>query len=527
MVTRSFRLRRPLALAIAMSLAAGSLHAATLTVTTAADSDPSLPDTCTLRQAIESANGGTSNIGNCGAGDSGADTIVFAAGLSGSTITLVDKLGVVQPLTIVGSNQDIVGPTGSYALFDSSVLTLSDLTIRGTDNSGHSGGALRIQNGNLTLNNVTLSGNTASSGAGISGGGSACALNLTNTVISNNAATGSSSQGGGIFSTSCTMTLINSTISGNTAAIGGGINALYGTLNATGSTISGNTAIYSGGGIQASGSGLTINLDHSTLSGNTLSTSSSSAFYRGGGLSLSSYGQATLTASTVSNNGANTGGGIAAYSHATLTVTDSTFSGNTQVDTGGAIALGSSSTATVTNSTLSGNAATYGGAIYLSDNAELTLNNTTVSGNTAYTAGGVESIRYTQLSLNNSIVSGNTLATSGGSNPDIGNFSGTVPFSASHSLLGSGVSPDAGQNNIFSDAPGLNALADNGGPTQTMALQAGSAALDAGDNAAIPPGVSNDQRGAGYPRIVKGNVDIGAYESAQDTIFANGFEPVP
>src|SRR5206468_427787 len=51
---------------------------------------------------------------------------------------------------------------------------------------------------------------------------------------------------------------------------------------------------------------------------------------------------------------------------------------------------------------------------------------------------------------------------------------------------------------------------DNGGPTQTMALLAGSPAADAGDDAGAP---AYDQRGPGFPRVVGGAIDIGAFEA--------------
>ena len=54
----------------------------------------------------------------------------------------------------------------------------------------------------------------------------------------------------------------------------------------------------------------------------------------------------------------------------------------------------------------------------------------------------------------------------------------------------------------------IAALADNGGPTLTMALPLGSPAIDAADTAAAP---SNDQRGA--PRPAGSAADIGAYEA--------------
>ena len=65
-------------------------------------------------------------------------------------------------------------------------------------------------------------------------------------------------------------------------------------------------------------------------------------------------------------------------------------------------------------------------------------------------------------------------------------------------------------------APGLGLLANNGGPTQTIALLAGSPAIDAGSNAlavnAQGMPLVNDQRGLGFARIVNSVVDMGAFE---------------
>jgi hypothetical protein len=61
--------------------------------------------------------------------------------------------------------------------------------------------------------------------------------------------------------------------------------------------------------------------------------------------------------------------------------------------------------------------------------------------------------------------------------------------------------------------PLLGPLQNNGGLTKTMALLPGSPAIDAGDNTNAPEW---DQRGPGYPRIVNGVIDIGAFEVQSD-----------
>jgi hypothetical protein len=93
---------------------------------------------------------------------------------------------------------------------------------------------------------------------------------------------------------------------------------------------------------------------------------------------------------------------------------------------------------------------------------------------------------------------------------------------------GHNLSSDASCNftnasSLNSISPRLGPLADNGGPTLTMALLAGSPALDAGDDLACPPA---DQRG--IPRPQGSHCDIGALEVAQNyfRIFSM-WRPVP
>jgi hypothetical protein len=143
-----------------------------------------------------------------------------------------------------------------------------------------------------------------------------------------------------------------------------------------------------------------------------------------------------------------------------------------------------------------------GGGIYAASGG-VTLNNSTLandrvsggSGGSGYNArgadgngqgGGLFQLLGT-ATLNNTIIAGN---------------SATLDANIHGSWSGS--------NDLTSGDPMLAALGDYGGPTPTMALLAGSPALDAGSNALVPAGLTTDQRG--FARISGAAVDIGAYE---------------
>ena len=76
--------------------------------------------------------------------------------------------------------------------------------------------------------------------------------------------------------------------------------------------------------------------------------------------------------------------------------------------------------------------------------------------------------------------------------------------------------PDANGNFIGTPAatinPRLGPLADNGGPTQTMALLAGSPAIDQGANPDNTDKLATDQRGVPFVRTFGSQTDMGAYE---------------
>jgi hypothetical protein len=82
-------------------------------------------------------------------------------------------------------------------------------------------------------------------------------------------------------------------------------------------------------------------------------------------------------------------------------------------------------------------------------------------------------------------------------------WGGTACGPLVNTLIASNTPPDG---DSFAD-PKLGPLADNGGPTLTMALLSGSPAIDAGDTSAAP---ATDQRG--FPRPAGLAADIGAFE---------------
>jgi hypothetical protein len=239
-----------------------------------------------------------------------------------------------------------------------------------------------------------------------------------------------------------------------------------------------------------------------------------------------------ISDSTVSGNaivGAeSSGNGCGIYNSKTgsLTVMNSTLSDNHAKVFGGGI-INDGGNAVLVNCTVANNTAAVGGG--LATGGSMTLINTTVSGNSTRSGnpgGGIFSGVGT-LTLSNCIVAGNfTQSATGVMASDI---AGAVDTSHSgFNLIGTGGSGELvnGDNgNIVGVAdPKLGPLADNGGPTLTLALLPGSAAIDAGSNAlAVGPDgkpLQSDQRGR--QRIVGRSVDMGAYEFGAPPTHADG-----
>lgn len=250
------------------------------------------------------------------------------------------------------------------------------------------------------------------------------------------------------------------TISGNGASR---VFRLFaGQISISGLTITGGSVVDEGGGVLVD-TLATVQLTDVVIRGN-------GAGFAGGG--IANYGDLRLTGSTVAENTtAQDGGGI--FSIGILNVISSTISGNEAVNGGGIATAGQT---TIANSTIAANAAQSGGGI-LVDAGNATLRSSIVAGN----AGGDVTGTLDADSDNNLI---QDASTSGG---------------LSHFVNG----------NLIGADPLLGPLADNGGPTPTHALLAGSPARGMGIN---PLNLETDQRG--NARLEGSRVDIGAFEAS-------------
>jgi CSLREA domain-containing protein len=149
----------------------GAARAATITVQSTLDDTN--PGHCTLREAINSANG-AADTGTCTAG-TGNDTIRFSVT---GTIVLISTLpAVANTLTITGPTTSggiaIVGDhsvelmvVNSGATLNLQFLTMEDGSVTGSGFPGNGDGGAIYNNGTLTVANSTFSGNQATGGSG-------------------------------------------------------------------------------------------------------------------------------------------------------------------------------------------------------------------------------------------------------------------------------------------------------------------------------------------------------------------------
>ncbi len=319
-----------------------------------------------------------------------------------------------------------------------------------------------------------------------------------------------------------TLNLKNLTVADGfkTSGNGGGV-LNNGTLNVTNSTFRGNSAQVSngGGGAPGGNGGGIYNLDQLTVTNSTFENNTASGFSEvstaGQGGAIFNDNDATITNSTFHGNSAVSGGAIftGSQSDGGLLVVDNSAFYNNQITGspndgpglgGGGGIFNQAFITVITNSTFFGNGGSgaAGGNIYNCCNTKGTalLDNDTIAGGIAASelGGNVSNVNSEQqtgtLFLENTILAN---AASGmncdGSMTDLG---GNLRWPTSDSTcVGS-----------YGD-PKLGTLADNGGPTFTMALETGSAAINTAFESFCPP---TDQRGVIRPQGPQ--CDIGAFE---------------
>jgi hypothetical protein len=365
--------------------------------------------------------------------------------------------------------------------------------------------------GNLTVEHLKITHGSAP--AAENGGGGIknrenSTLYLEDVVIEYNEVPGTdilADSGGGIENRS-KLTVVNSTIQFNEACNGGGIGSR------TATTIIRNSIIYQnsthsgygcgeGGGIYTLWGSLKFELTNVLVEGNF-------GEWFGGGLFFNGATVGNITDSTFRDNDSSIGAGI--FNTGQLALSRVTLSGNLATSNGGAVS--NNGTLSLVNVTVSGNSAPYGGGLMNNNGGSFSLDHCTIASNTASSegyaydaeAGSVNSIHNTILASSNfgktCYLADEGLITDQGYNLSSDLSCGLISHAAPyHDWIG--VPPD------------LYALADNGGPTWTMALNPMAYARDGAD-----PATSQvwDQRGYFRPVIGDGIAgaisDIGAYE---------------
>jgi hypothetical protein len=359
--------------------------------------------------------------------------------------------------------------------------------------------------------------------------------------------------GGGIWVQGGDVGIINSAVTSCWADSGAGVYVSVGTFRMINSIIDDNLANSNGGGIYAAGLAAQVIIQGGTtpqtacyITNNNVSGAGGGIYFTlppgaGGGLFIQNT---TISGNRVIGNG--NGAGIyaqapqAAGAPAPVQIIQSLIQGNSVMGAGNGGGLYNNGGAYLSNATISGNTAELGGGILhaLAPANVTRLVNCTVTANTsragtgaALQAGGIDNQSAGTSSnagagtsgtggvgTDSGIILGNTIV-AGNVAPAYPDVAGSLT-SLGHNLIGNG---DGASGFLPSDLvgttsapldPKLGSLADNGGPTQTYLLLAGSPALAAGDTSLVDS--ATDQRG--YARIVNGAVDIGAVEMQPDEL---------
>jgi parallel beta-helix repeat protein len=465
-------------------------------------------------------NGGSPTVSSCTfSGNSAYDGGGMFNSFSDATVTNC----------IFSDNTAIAGGGMYNSLFSNPTVT--NCTFSGNlADRGDGGGMFNINNSSPTLTNCTFSGNSALFGGGMHNIDNSSPT-LTKCTFSGNSAL----FGGGIYNRySSNPSVTNCTFRGNFADLGKGGGGIFNDASSptvTDCTFSENRGSF-GGGMH--------NFDNSSPTLTNCTFSGNSAYDGGGGMFNLRNSNPTVTNCTFSDNsadngdGGGTGGGGMFNENSNPTVVNCTFSGNSGRGIFGGSGGGmynDQGNPTVTNCAFSGNTAGFGGGMY-NQNSNPTVTNCTFSGNLAEVGGGMANGGTPNTggspTVTNCTFSGNSARAGGGgmfnsfSNPTVTNC--ILWNNGLGGAFGGGGSPIvtfsdvqggfAGTGNIEADP----LFADPDGPDNIpgtedddVRLQIGSRCMDAGNNDAVPVGVTTDLDG--HSRLLCERVDMGGYES--------------
>nr|NQU92321.1 T9SS type A sorting domain-containing protein [Bacteroidota bacterium] len=288
------------------------------------------------------------------------------------------------------------------------------------------------------------------------------------------------------------------------------------TINISNMTIKGGD-ISSGGTSYPDGAGGAIYFVNGTLNLSEINICNSNAYYGG---ALCVWGDAAtcnLSNSTLKENNATSKGGAIRFTRGTLFISNTTIDNNTSSDAGGAIAIVNLiQNCTIKNSTFYNNTS-YMDAGAISTAGAMTIENVTIAENhcgASYTGGGLYLYSGT-ISAKNNIIANNYKGSGTTTSNDYYYRSGTLTDNGYNIIedqtgasTGSGKTFTAATNitgqqaNLFGTGHTTQTLADNGGPTLTLAIESGSVAISAG---VWDASITADQRGESrreyYPTI--------------------------
>ena len=253
------------------------------------------------------------------------------------------------------------------------------------------------------------------------------------------------------------------------------------------------TLVISTNNLTLDGSGQTVTLDGG---------SSTQVLFVNSGVTV------TLKALTIAHGSAPNGGGLD-NEGGTVNISNSTFANNSAGNSAGGIFNGFGGTLNISSSTLSDNAAFGFGGGGLINQGTVSISNSTFSGNSASFGGGLANGLPPSGGPNSRVsVGGSIVATNAGGN--CVNVGPATITSTGYNLESGTDCGFTGTGDLQNTDPKLdpNGLQNNGGPTQTLALEPDSAAVDHTPVGSSCP--ATDQRGVSRPQGPA--CDIGAFE---------------